>query len=35
MIIFAKGITSGTVPMGGVVVKRADPRRLHAAAPSR
>ena len=30
MITFAKGVTSGTVPMGGVIVAQADLRRLHA-----
>ena len=29
MITFAKGVTSGTVPMGGVIVRRAHLRRLH------
>ena len=35
MITFAKGITSGTVPMGGVIVRKRDPRRVHARARAR
>ena len=30
IITFAKGVTSGTVPMGGVIARAADLRRLHA-----
>ena len=30
MITFAKGVTSGSVPMGGVIVHEGHPRRLHA-----
>ena len=29
MITFAKGVTSGTVPMGGVIVRKGHLRRLH------
>ena len=35
MITFAKGVTSGTVPMGGVIVAQAHLRRLHARAGAR
>ena len=35
MITFAKGVTSGTVPMGGVIVRKRDLRRLHARARAR
>ena len=35
MITFAKGVTSGSVPMGGVLVKRRNPRRLHERAGAR
>ena len=34
MITFAKGVTSGTVPMGGVIVRKSDLRRVHARARS-
>ena len=35
MITFAKGVTSGTVPMGGVIVRKRHLRRLHARAGAR
>ena len=35
MITFAKGVTSGAVPMGGVIVRKRHLRRLHARARAR
>ena len=35
MITFAKGVTSGSVPMGGVIVRKRHLRRLHARARAR
>ncbi len=35
MITFAKGVTSGTVPMGGVIVRKSRLRRLHEGAGAR
>jgi beta-alanine--pyruvate transaminase len=35
MITFAKGVTSGAVPMGGVIVREQDLRRVHARARAR